>query len=511
MPNIEETVLQSDSSEAEGEVQKPKTPGQSQENKSFCSDGHRPERQPEVLSVTELIETISKVSKLSIAHEIVVNKDFYLEESVLPPNSLEGRFVDTVYKAFWDHLKEQLLSTPPDFTCALKLLKEVKEILLSLLLPRQNRLRNEVEEALDMDLLKQEAEHGALDVPHLSNYILNLMALLCAPARDEAVRKLKSITDPVQLLRGIFHVVGLMKMDMVNYTIRSLRPYLKEHSVQYERAKFQELLDRQPNLLECTTKWLTKAAADVTPPSSSSPDSPGSSTMACALPNWAADNSELPSPTMVLYQGYLNLLLSDSDNEEFPETLLMDRIRLQEMESQLRQLTILTSVLLVARSFSGNVLFNSPEFVDKLKCITKALTEEFNSRPEEAMLSVSEQVSLEIQQGLKSMGLSALSSKNTASLTGQLQNIAKKENRVRTIVDQRIRLFLKCCLVRGMQESLLDFPGGLILIKGELADLGWKFVNLMRHNQQVFSPYYAEILKNIIPPAQAGETEVECL
>lgn len=62
-----------------------------------------------------------------------------------------------------------------------------------------------------------------------------------------------------------------------------------------------------------------------------------------------------------------------------------------------------------------------------------------------------------------------------------------------------------------MQESLLDFPGGLILIKGELADLGWKFVNLMRHNQQVFSPYYAEILKNIIPPAQAGETEVECL
>ncbi|XP_070358512.1 T-complex protein 11-like X-linked protein 2 [Equus asinus] len=285
-----------------------------------------------------------------------------------------------------------------------------------------------------MDLLKQEAEHGALDVPHLSNYILNLMALLCAPARDEAVRKLKSITDPVQLLRGIFHVLGLMKMDMVNYTIRSLRPYLKEHSVQYERAKFQELLDRQPNLLECTTKWLTKAAADITPPSSSSPDSPGSSTMACALPNWAADNSELPSPTMVLYQGYLNLLLSDSDNEEFPETLLMDRIRLQEMESQLRQLTILTSVLLVARSFSGNVLFNSPEFVDKLKCITKALTEEFNSRPEEAMLSVSEQVSLEIQQGLKSMGLSALSSKNTASLTGQLQNIAKKENRVRTIV-----------------------------------------------------------------------------
>ncbi|XP_010831161.1 PREDICTED: T-complex protein 11 X-linked protein 2-like, partial [Bison bison bison] len=208
------------------------------------------------------------------------------------------------------------------------------EILLSLLLPRQNSLRDEIEEALDIDLLKQEAEHGALDVPHLSNYILNLMTLLCAPVRDEAVRKLESITDPVQLLRGIFHVLGLMKMDMVNYTIQSLRPYLKEHSIQYERAKFQELLNKQP---------------------------------------------KLPSSTMVLYQGYLNLLLWDLDSKEFPETLLMDKIRLQDMESQLKQLGILASVLLVARSFSGSALFSSTEFVNKLKHITKALMEEFNS------------------------------------------------------------------------------------------------------------------------------------
>lgn len=52
-----------------------------------------------------------------------------------------------------------------------------------------------------MDLLRQETEHGALDVPHLSNYILNLMALLCAPVRDEAVQELESIKDPVELLR----------------------------------------------------------------------------------------------------------------------------------------------------------------------------------------------------------------------------------------------------------------------------------------------------------------------
>ncbi|EAW54742.1 hCG2045904, isoform CRA_a [Homo sapiens] len=490
MPKTEETVLQNDPSVAENGAPEPKTPGQSQKSKSFCLDDQSP----------DLIETVNEVSKLSISHEIVVNQDFYVEETILPPNSVEGRFAEAMYNAFWNHLKEQLLSTPPDFTCALELLKDVKE----------NRLRNEIEEALDTDLLKQEAEHGALDVPHLSNYILNLMALLCAPVRDEAIQKLETIRDPVQLLRGILRVLGLMKMDMVNYTIQSFRPYLQEHSIQYEQAKFQELLDKQPSLLDYTTKWLTKAATDITTLCPSSPDSPSSScSMACSLPSGAGNNSEPPSPTMVLYQGYLNLLLWDLENVEFPETLLMDRIRLQELAFQLHQLTVLASVLLVARSFSGEVLFRSPEFVDRLKCTTKALTEEFISRPEETMLSVSEQVSQEVHQGLKDMGLTTLSSENTASLLGQLQNITKKENCIRSIVDQWIRFFLKCCLLHGMQESLLHFPGGLILIEKELAELGWKFLNLMHHNQQVFGPYYAEILKHIIHPAQAQETDVE--
>lgn len=29
---------------------------------------------------------------------------------------------------FWEHLKEQLSAVPPDFSCALELLKEIKEV-----------------------------------------------------------------------------------------------------------------------------------------------------------------------------------------------------------------------------------------------------------------------------------------------------------------------------------------------------------------------------------------------
>ncbi|KAM6151552.1 T-complex protein 11-like X-linked protein 2 [Rhynchocyon petersi] len=397
--------------------------------------------------------------------------------------------------AFWSLLKEQLSSTPPELTCALELLKGIKE----------SHLRNEIEETLDMDVLKQEAEDGALDVPHLSHFILNLIILLCAPARKQTIQKLKSITDPVHLLRGILPVLGQMKMDMVNYIIQSLRPYLQECSIKYEQDKFQELLNKQPNFFDNTTKWLTKALSDLTTPPPRFSDLPSSSNMASSPSKSEVNRLTLPSAKMVLCQGYLNLLFWDSINEAFPETLLLDRNRLKDMVSQLNRLTIMASVLLVARTFSGNVLFSLPKFVDKLKCITEALTDEFNSRPEETMLRVSEQISQKIHQGLKDMGLATLSSDNTASLIGQLQNIAKKENRIRNIIDRRIHMFLNWCLISGMQDPLLDFPAGLVLIKQKLTELGIKFVNLMGLNSEIFGPCYADILNNIMAAARGTE------
>lgn len=47
---------------------------------------------------------------------------------VWPSCSLEGKGKDTLPSDFWDHLKEQLTAVPPDFSCALELLKEIKEV-----------------------------------------------------------------------------------------------------------------------------------------------------------------------------------------------------------------------------------------------------------------------------------------------------------------------------------------------------------------------------------------------
>ncbi|XP_050997323.1 T-complex protein 11 homolog [Acomys russatus] len=504
MPKSKKATSKKDFKKSENELQKPETSRQNQEDNKTSSKVRSPEDHL-AFSTEEDTETVSQLSKLSIAQKIAITQKFVVEEEDdLSQESSERKFVERMYNAFWDHLKEQLSKTPPDFSCILELLVNIKQILVSLLLPRQNRLRHEIEEALNINLLREETERGGLDVPHLSSYIINLMALMCAPIRDAAVQELGAIKDPVQLLRGIFQVLGLMKMDMVNYSIHNIRPYLQEQSIQNERAQFQELLDKQPDLLDCTTKWMTRAVTDLITSLRNTPSS--FSGLGSSIPAPKPD-PDPPSLTTVLYQGYLTLVLKDHGIEEFPETLLTDKARLQTMKSKLRHLTVLASVLLVARSFSCGVLFSSPDFVDKLKAITKDLIEEFNSKPEESMLNVSEQVSQEIHQGLQDTGLTALTTENRASLVCQLRNIAKKENCIRIIIEQRIHLFLKCCLIRGMQESLLDFPGGLLFIEPELAELGWKFVNLIHHNQLVFNPYYAEILKNIISPPNEDEND----
>lgn len=74
-------------------------------------------------------------------------------------------------------------------------------MLQSLLLPAHVRLRSQLDEVLDMDLIGQEVDHRALDLHRLAEFVINTMASLCAPVRDPEVRALRDLKEPVELLR----------------------------------------------------------------------------------------------------------------------------------------------------------------------------------------------------------------------------------------------------------------------------------------------------------------------
>ncbi|KFQ79249.1 T-complex protein 11, partial [Phaethon lepturus] len=457
---------------------------------------------PQGLSMNELQQVTDDISKLTLVHEIVLNSDFQLQAASFSPKSLENRVKETLHKAFWDSLEEQLSASPPDYTWAIQLLQEIKEALLSLLLPRHNQLRNQIEEALDMELIRQEAEHGALDIHGLTMYVLGTMARLCAPVRDKEVQRLQSLTDPAQLLREIFRVLGLMKMDMLNFTIQSLRTHLQDHTIQYEQKKFQELLDKLPNSLDHTREWLCKAAAEVAASPSQPPAHPAvSGSPAARSPGAASSSVTVPGLRSVLNRGYMNLLCWEPGQKEYPETLFMDQARLQEVQVQVNQLTIVAAVLLVTSGMCGSTLCGSPGFVARLKRVTKVLLEGLSfTRYEEALEGISDQVLQEVSRTLSQLGYPAFTADKHASLKGQIKSIADKGNAVRHVIEQRIHSFLSLFISPDGQNSQKDFPKGLDPIQEELLEVGRRFGSVIHHNRQVFGLYYSRILKEVLLP-----------
>lgn len=95
-------------------------------------------------------------------------------------------------------------------------------MLESLLLPGHVRLRAQLDEVLDMELIQQQVAHGALDLLRLAAYVINTMASLCAPVRDRAVRALRDLRDPVELLRsGTKLAPDQTSSALLHYFIRS--------------------------------------------------------------------------------------------------------------------------------------------------------------------------------------------------------------------------------------------------------------------------------------------------
>ncbi|XP_069489584.1 T-complex protein 11 homolog isoform X2 [Ambystoma mexicanum] len=461
----------------------------------------------QVLSAADVMEVARGVSDLTIAHEIVMNKNFQLKELVFPSGSLEHKVKEIVHKVFWDSLRDQLSANPPDHTQAIKLLQEIKEALLTVLLPSHGRLKALIEEVLDMELIHQGAKHGAVDVLQLVRFILDMMAMLCAPIRDEEVQRLRGLTDTVDLFKEIFHVLDLMKLDMANFAVFSLRPHLQHQSVEYERGKFQELLDKQPGALNDTTVWLQTAAAEVT-----TSKNPKPSVVNGLSTSPVKENLMVPSPTMVLNQAYMNLLRWSSDDYKYPETLLLDRARLQEIQANVVQLGVIAAILLVTGSVCGSAVFSCEAFVDRLKRVAKVLLEGLDlrcSRLDEVLQDIGEQVQQEVGRTLHKLGYSSWSNDKAASLKGQIAGIAEEGNPVRTITDHRIMSFLESCLSPMNQKSAPSPAGGLALIAEELKAVSRQLVAVIHHNRLVYGPYYSRILKKLLLPETEAETSID--
>lgn len=461
---------------------------------SDCSSKHctPSSSPPKTLTMDEVMESVNDLSKLSLAHEITVNRTFHLEPVSLPENSLWKMVRDNVHKAFWDILEAELNDDPPEYGQAIKLLEEIREILLSFLNPGANRMRTQIVEVLDIDLIRKQAENDAVDIQGLASYIITTMGKLCAPIRDEEVKNLRESTDNVvTLFRQIFRVLDLMKVDMVNFNIDNLRPVLQRESVEYERAMFQNILEKTPNALDHTTSWIKSVLEEL---QSTTEQSQGK-------------ERAVPGPFQILNTAFLHILMWDYSKGPLPETWTTDEIRLREIQWKLQQCQAMNEVLLIVHSTVGGPIQGLSSLSDRLKRMTSVLLDGMH-RPgvnlKEALESVSAQICCELNKSLTERNYPALTPALQTTLTGQICSITEKDNPIRTLVEDRVLQYFMMLICSPKPQAKLDqVPAGLTFIQPELALMGAKFITLVNYNKSVYGPFYADIIRKLMfsPPA----------
>ncbi|XP_054168695.1 T-complex protein 11-like protein 1 [Oppia nitens] len=451
---------------------------------------------PRFISFEEIMKAANGVENMVLAHEIAVDNNFKLEKVEPTDNSLERQVKEVAHKAFWDILESQLNESPTNYKQALNLLKDIKENLLSLLLPQHTRLKQEIEEILDLDLIEQQADNGIFDFQRYAQYILSVCSRLCAPIRDETIRELTQTNEVISLIRGIMDLLDVMKLDMANFHIQQLRPHIQLKSIEYERKKFKEFLEQQSKLttvdgLEFTKSWIKRnyEAIDV-----------------------SKESNAVMITNKILTNAYLELLVCDNAiQDSYPETLLLDAKRIQEIREQVLKITLVGSIFLVTNATTGPSVQSLQEFKNKLKkelCIL--LPDNCSVLSDTEFKDILITISLRLKQELKicaeEHGFAQLDTNKEQSLEKQTVDLSSSDNRLRKIVERRVLEFIERALMSPTAQPM-QIPTGLSAVKEELTEITGKFIRIVSHNRAVFSQYYADIITELVPEVSACETK----
>lgn len=71
---------------------------------------------PKFVSLEEIMQAAKSMQDMALVHHIAVDDNFKLEPVEPEENSVQKVVKETMHRAFWDLLRQQLAEDPPCFT-----------------------------------------------------------------------------------------------------------------------------------------------------------------------------------------------------------------------------------------------------------------------------------------------------------------------------------------------------------------------------------------------------------
>lgn len=290
------------------------------------------------VSHDDIVNCVETAEKIALVHELALNQDFKLQTATSEPNSVESQVKEVMQKAFWDSLREKIAKDPPDFSHAVVLLGEIKQLLENLLLSHNEKTREMLNRELDAEVIKKQAHRGVIDLRHYASVILDFAKRICAPIRDDEIKKLQEGHDLLLTFQGIYKLVHNMALDMANFEIKLLQPKIKESPGELESKLFDELLEKQADGLKNTRLWYKASAQQLLYLCETKPQ---------MKQIFKGANGWKISLTKILTNAYLRILQWEGDVDDFPETLKLDFIRYMSIRDRIKFMSIEAAILSV--------------------------------------------------------------------------------------------------------------------------------------------------------------------
>ncbi|XP_077953898.1 T-complex protein 11-like protein 1 isoform X2 [Gasterosteus aculeatus] len=147
-----------------------------------------------------------------------------------------------------------------------------------------------------------------------------------------------------------------------------------QQSVEYERSKFQGFLEKHPNALDYTEKWLEDTLRCMRERDPCAPSSGPLPRQRRQLPPPADVVPRLrPLPRGGRITARSPSVLRPVSSPHAPlQTVLMDQVRFQEMHREER-LVMLSSVLFIVYTTTGEAIFGLLGLMEKLKDIVSSI------------------------------------------------------------------------------------------------------------------------------------------
>lgn len=435
--------------------------------------------------------------------------------------------LEKLQEVYWDKLQKQL-SDEDDWNIILSPIQELKSSINELLPKRKiTSIHVDLKEKIDLELIEQQIDADTFDLNSFKNItitIIDIMSKVCAPVRDDKIDALRQQLDKCKkhqicnLLDNIFKLVKLMNIDMANFSIKAIRPYIQKQQIEYERTKMSEYLSKNPEKgLEHSKEWLSIAFRQLK--EEENKNFTGTDENANISPI---------GPNKVLDTAFYNLVSDPPSKFEnftffWPETVLLDRDRIMLLHKIYNDLSILSAILFICNQILGklknklsytickNLINNLKNEIfsilegstfkvtnDEIKIFSESVTNHVRKSFDYALVHASKTTTDESNVTCKELKLDLYFDQIT-------EITSNKNHKIRLIFKNRILKYMKsvCDNTTNNMYKLSDqvespnIPKPLLSINQHVAKLASSFTQLVILNKTIHGPFYSKLIKDI--------------